>query len=463
MDIKRRDFLKIVGLGGATAALSSCSPGSPEKLILYLIPEEEIVPGEATWYASVCRECPAGCGVLVKTVEGRAIKVEGNPNHPVNRGRLCARGQASLQRLYSPDRIQQPLKKAADESLQPISWEAAEKILAGKFSEFKGQADRIAFVTPLLTGSLDNLIDTWLKALGGGQRFRYELISYESLREANRIAFGLAEIPSYDIEHARLIFSFGADFLETWLSPVEFARQFASMRSYRDGSMGRFVYIGPRLSLTGANSDEWIAVRPGTEALLALSMIQVILAGNLASGLPLSEVQELRTLVAGFAPETVAEKIGMSADKIHVLGREFARQRPSLALADGKSPRGTEMCVAVNLLNYVVGNVGRTVQFGPNAAAGKASSYSDMQKLIEAMEQEKVSVLLLAGVNPVFTLPEAGRFQAALKKVSLVVSFASFPDETAAASHLVPLGKFLQLSQGSVETTLPACKAGNGF
>ena len=437
MDIKRRDFLKIVGLGGATAALSSCSPGSPEKLIPYLIPEEEIVPGEATWYASVCRECPAGCGVLVKTVEGRAIKVEGNPNHPVNRGRLCARGQASLQGLYNPDRIQQPLKKAADESLQPISWEAAEKILAGKFSEFKGQADRIAFVTPLLTGSLDNLIDTWLKALGGGQRFRYELISYESLREANRIAFGLAEIPSYDIEHAHLIFSFGADFMETWLSPVEFARQFASMRSYRDGSMGRFVYIGPRLSLTGANSDEWIAVRPGTEALLALSMIQVILAENLASGLPLAEEQELRTLVARFAPETVVEKIGMSADKIRVLGREFARQRPSLALADGKSPRGTEMCVAMNLLNYVVGNVGRTVQFGPNAAAGKASSYRDMQKLIEAMEQEKISVLLLAGVNPLFTLPEAKRFQQAFKKVSLVVSFSSFPDETAAASHLV--------------------------
>ncbi len=445
MEIKRRDFLKMIGLGGATVAISGCSPGSPEKLIPYLIPEEEIIPGEATWYASVCRECPAGCGMLVKTVEGRAIKVEGNPDHPVNRGRLCARGQASLQGLYNPDRIQQPLKKGADESFQPILWEATEKILAGKLAELKGQAGRIAFVTPLLTGSLDNLIDTWLKALGGGRRLRYELIGYESLREANRIAFGLQKIPSYDIEHARLIFSFGADFLETWLSPVEFARQFASMRSYREGRMGRFVYIGPRLSLTGANSDEWIAVRPGTEALLALSMIQVIIADNLASGLSQAEVRELRIHGAGFAPESVAEKIGISADKIRVLGREFARQRPSLALADGKSASGTETCVAVNLLNYVVGNVGQTVQFGPNAAAGKASSYSDVRKLIEAMEQGKISVLLLAGVNPVFTLPEASRFQAALKKVSLVVSFASFPDETAAASHLVlPDNTFLE-------------------
>jgi anaerobic selenocysteine-containing dehydrogenase/Fe-S-cluster-containing dehydrogenase component len=445
MEIKRRDFLKIVGLGGATAAISSCSPSSPEKLIPYLIPEEEIIPGEATWYASVCGECPAGCGMLVKTVEGRAIKVEGNPEHPVNRGRLCARGQASLQGLYNPDRIRQPLKRASDGSLQPISWEEAEKHLAAQISQLRGQGNRIALVTSLLTGSLDRLADAWLKAVGGGARLRYEPISYESLREANRLAFGLAEIPYYDIENARLIFSFGADFLETWLSPVEFARQFASMRSYRDGSMGRFVYIGPRLSLTGANADEWIGAKPGTEGLLALSMIQVILAENLASGVSPSDVQAFRGLLAKFTPESVAGTAGISSDKIRVLARAFAREKPSLAVADSKNANGTNTCLAVNLLNYVVGNVGRTVQFGSNASAGRVSSYAEMRKLIDAMEEGKISVLLLAGVNPVFTLPEADRFQAALKKVSLVVSFASFPDETATASHLVlPENTFLE-------------------
>ena len=445
MEIKRRDFLKLLGVGGATAAISGCSSGSPEKLIPYLIPEEEIIPGQATWYASVCGECPAGCGMLVKTLEGRAIKAEGNPDHPVNRGRLCSRGQASLQGLYNPDRIQQPLKKSADESFQPISWEAGESLLATKLSELNGQADRIAFLTPTLTGSLDHLIDVWLSAIGGGTRLRYELINYETLREANNIAFGLPEIPYYDIEHARLILSFGADFLETWLSPVEFARQFASMRAYREGRMGRFAYIGPRLSLTGANSDEWIAVRPGAEGFLALSMIQVILAEKLTSGLAETEVQELRDLVADFTPELVAAKVGISADKIRVLSRAFSRERPSLALADGKGPHGTDTCLAVNLLNYVAGNVGQTVQFGPNAAAGRISTYSEVQKLIEAIEQGKISVLLLEGVNPAFTLPEASRFQAALKKVSLVVSFTSFPDETAAASHLIlPDNNFLE-------------------
>ena len=105
MEIKRRDFLKILGVSGVSAAVSGCSSETSRTLIPYLIPENEVVPGQATWYATVCRECPAGCGVLAKTMEGRAVKVEGNPDHPVNQGRLCARGQASLQGLYNPDRI----------------------------------------------------------------------------------------------------------------------------------------------------------------------------------------------------------------------------------------------------------------------------------------------------------------------------------------------------------------------
>ncbi|MGE5304269.1 MAG: molybdopterin-dependent oxidoreductase [Alphaproteobacteria bacterium] len=445
MEIKRRDFLKLLGVGGATAAISGCSPNTPEKLIPYLIPAEEIVPGQGTWYATVCRECPAGCGMLAKTIEGRAVKVEGNPKHPVNQGRLCARGQASVQGLYNPDRITQPLKKGTDRSLQPISWKEAEGLLADQLSKLAGQANRIAFVTSLCTGSLDRLIDAWLKAVGSGSHLRYEAISYEPLREANRLAFGAAEIPYYDIEQSRMIFSFGADFLETWLSPVEFARQFAAARQYREGRMSRFVYIGPRLSLTGANSDEWVAVQPGTEVFLALSMAQVILAENLASGPTQAEFEAMRSLLARFAPESVAAKVAVSGDRIRVLARAFAREKPSLALANGNSSNGTDTCVAVNLLNYVAGNVGSTVQFGHNASAGSLSPYADARKLIEEIEAGEISVLLLAGVNPLFTLPEAQRFQEALKKVPLVVSFSSFPDETAEASHLIlPDNTFLE-------------------
>jgi molybdopterin-containing oxidoreductase family iron-sulfur binding subunit len=445
MEIERREFLKLLGISGVAAVVPGCSSDSPRKLIPYLIPEEEIIPGRATWYASVCRECPAGCGMLVKTTEGRAIKVEGNPDHPVNQGRLCARGQASLQGLYNPDRIRQPMKRGVDGTFQPVSWDEAEKLIGDRLAELKGKEDRIAFVTPLITGSLDGLIDLWLKSLGGAKRFRYEPVSYEALKQASRIAFGVGEIPYYDLAGADFILSFGADFLETWLSPVEHARHFAAMRSYRDGSMGRFVYVGPRLSATGANADEWIAVKPGSESFLALAMIHVILAeglGGVSSG---PELKALQALTGTFTPEATAEEVGISPDKIRVLARALAKRRPSLALADAKGSNATEVGLAVNLLNYVVGNVGRTVQFGSRGAAEQTSSYRSVQKLLGEVEQGEISLLLLAGVNPLFNLPEGKRFKEGLEKIPLVVSFSSFPDETAAAAHLIlPENTFLE-------------------
>ena len=131
MGIDRRNFLKLLGVS-ATAPLASCASGPVEKIIPYVIQPEDIVPGVSVHYATVCQECSAGCGMLVRTREGRAVKVEGNPSHPVNAGSLCARGQASLQGLYNPDRIRQPLARDDAGRLQPISWEESEQIVADK-------------------------------------------------------------------------------------------------------------------------------------------------------------------------------------------------------------------------------------------------------------------------------------------------------------------------------------------
>ncbi|MFQ5802951.1 MAG: molybdopterin-dependent oxidoreductase [Candidatus Methylomirabilales bacterium] len=440
--VNRRQFLKMVGVGGATATLAACTSEPPEKLIPYLIPPEEIIPGEAVWYATTCRECPAGCGMLVRTREGRAVKVEGSPQHPVNTGRLCARGQASLQGLYNPDRIYQPLLRNDAGQLQPTSWEEAEKLLAARLTGLvrEKKADGIAMVTPVLTGSLDRLVQTWLAYLGSGRRLAYEAFSYESLRAANRITFGQDAFPDYDIEAADLLLSFGADFLETWISPVAYARGFAAMRTYRNGRMGTFLAVEPRLSLTAANADEWIPIKPGTEVFLALGMIHVMLAEGLVSSLPQEEMARIQTLVEAYEPEMVARHAEVPTGTIFRLARAFARAKPGLALGGGVAGTGsnaTATLVAINLLNYVAGNVGKTVRFGSNASLSSLATYHDMLNLIEAINGGEVQALLLCGVNPAFTLPEAAGFRAALRKVPLVVSFSSFMDETTAQAHLV--------------------------
>ena len=442
MGIDRRAFLKVIGVGGATTALVGCGAEPPEKLIPYLIPPEELIPGMASWYATVCRECPAGCGMLVKTLEGRAIKGEGNLAHPVNQGRLCARGQASLQGLYNPDRIREPLSRDQNGHLHSISWDEAEGRVASRLADLrrKGKADRVAFLTPLLSGGLDRLIDTWLSALGSRRRLRYEPFAYEPLRTANRITFGRDAIPAYDLEGAKFLLSFGADFLETWISPVAYARGFAAMRAYQDGRIGTFFYVGPRLSLTAANADRWIPIKPGTEGFLALGMIHVILGEGLEGALPQEERERLKSLVKPYPPERVAIRTELPEGTIFRLARAFAREKPSLALGGGVAMTGsnaTSTCVAINLLNYVVGNVGKTVRFGPNVTLANLATYRDMLSLIDAMNGDKVEVLLLYSTNPLFTLPQAAGFREALRKVPLVVSFSSFLDETTAEAHLI--------------------------
>jgi len=184
--IKRRDFLKIIGVAGGTAvAASSCSEPF-EQIIPYVIPPEGIVPGLPYYYASTCTECPAGCGVKVKTREGRAIHIEGNELNPINKNSICARGQASLQGLYNPDRIRSPLFRNDAGALQPLGWDKAEETLVEKINDLvkQGKSDKIVFLTNNVAGSLNTLIDQWTKSLGA-KHYIYETYSYEPLKKAN--------------------------------------------------------------------------------------------------------------------------------------------------------------------------------------------------------------------------------------------------------------------------------------
>jgi anaerobic selenocysteine-containing dehydrogenase len=260
--IKRRDFLKIIGVAGGTAAVASSCSEPVEQIIPYVIPPEGIIPGVPNYYASTCRECSAGCGIVVKNREGRAIKIEGNPESPINGGASCAMGQAALQGLYNPDRIRSPLSNINDDKLQPLGWEAAEKALTEKIEELrgKGKNGNIVFLSNNITGTLGTLVDEWMDALGG-KHIQYETYAYESMKEANKISFGIDKIPTYHLENTKYLLSFGADFIETWLSPTEYTRQFSQMHGVKDKSVGRFVHIEPRASLTATNADDWISIK----------------------------------------------------------------------------------------------------------------------------------------------------------------------------------------------------------
>ena len=450
--VGRRTFLKVLGSAGPAAAVSACSPVEPQRIIPFVVPPEDVIPGVATWYASVCGECPAGCGTLVRTREGRAVKVEGNPEHPLNRGSLCIRGQSSLQGLYNPDRIPGPQTRrttnetAGQSVLEPSDWESAQQQLVERLETARTSGEgRVAIVTPLMTGTLDGLVETWAQAVGA-RRLRYESFAYEAIRAANRLTFDRDAVPYHDFSSPELLVSFGADFQETWLSTVNHTRDHTDNRRVRDGRKSEFVQIEPRMSLTGASADEWIEITPDTEGLLAAAMVDTIIAeGRVQAGsFSQATVEKLGELVGAYSADGVAARTGVSAEHIRELARTFSDPTrgpgTSLAVGSGVASSGqnaTATQVAINLLNIVAGNIGRTVRFGPDAAWGRVSPYQDMVTLTDAMRNGEIDVLILHDVDPMHTMPGGADFGGALTNVPFVASTSAFPDDTTQRADLV--------------------------
>ncbi len=441
--LRRRDFLKIVGVTTTTAAvMGGCSYETVDRLIPYVNPPEDLVPGMPKFYASTCRACPAGCGILVKNREGRAIKIEGNPSSPINKGTLCARGQALPQELYNPDRLRGPAVRNGDGRMEPKSWADAEAALAARIEEAvaKGKPGNIVFLTTHVSGTFASLLNEWLDAVGG-RLVTYEPISYAPLLEANRITFGIARIPTYRLDEADFLVSFGADYLETWLSPTQYQYRYAEMHSVRGEGHGVFkgksVHVEARLSLTGANADKWIKVRPGTEGFLALGIANAVIEKGFARTSP-DERYRISRLVAPYTPERVAEICDVPAETVTSLARSLGEASRPLAVGGGAAyttTAATDAMVAVNLLNYLLGAVGERVDFSAAQTVGEAGSYAEMAELIESMRKGEVDVLLVHDANPAYSLPAEAGFAEAVANVPYVASFSSFRDETSAHAH----------------------------
>jgi anaerobic selenocysteine-containing dehydrogenase/Fe-S-cluster-containing dehydrogenase component len=447
--LERRDFLKIIGLAGTSAALG-CSSTAPNDLIPYISPPEDLIPGEASWYASTCRECPAGCGLLAKNRDGRIIKVEGNPLHPISGGKLCARGQASLQGLYNPDRVLGPSKKKEKGKWVPVTWEQGEEVLVRTLADLvrKGRGERMVFVSELMNGSLKDLTARWLSEMGSRELLLYESLAYEPLRQANRAVFQCDGFPHYRIDRADFLISLGAGFLETWISNLEFARQFAAFHALQPKGKYPFIFVGPRLSLTANNADQKIFVPPGDEYLIGLGLLRVLLDEGLLGHFPSDRRPALAKALQDFSLERISQKTGIQAPIIRNLARKFSRAEKPLVLAEGQGlsgPRAFEAAITANLLCLVKPGTQQAMDFNSKSAYAQAAPLARMKELSEKMKRGEVDLLLLGQVNPAFTLPFSSEFQQGLEAVPLVVSFSSYWDETSSRAHLVlPHHTFLE-------------------
>lgn len=469
--MERRDFFKLSALLGAAASLEACR--KPAAQILRFVPEEEFTPGVATWRPSLCTACAAGCGLHVRVMEGDAEvvrhgerglmkiglakKLEGNPAHPVNQGRLCPRGQAGLQITYHPERLSNPLRRTGPRGsgqYQEVGWDDAIKLLVEQLSVFAGgggQGAPLAFVASRLSGQRRILVEKFLATLGAPAPFFFEPFDDSVLRRANELSFGRHQLPTYDLSRTSYVLSFGADFLGTWNSPVANNLAYGLMRQGRSGQRGKFVQVEPRMSQTGANADEWLPARPGTEGVLALGLVHILMREKLVPVSASRASARIKGWAEGFpeyTPESVGSLTGITAERIARLAHELAAHRPAVAVIGGAPlahTNGLFNALAVNALNEVLDSIEKPggIFFTPDAPVTGGSTalppspplHRLTEKILSGSAQ--VRVLLLDGANPVYASPQAWHVREALDKIPFIASFGCFLDETSSLADLI--------------------------
>ncbi len=434
-EFNRRDFLKVLGWGGTAVALSGCGNTSIENGAEVITPYVElpsyVTPSISTYFNSTCAQCEAACNIMGRVREGRVLKAEGNPNSPINRGKMCGLGQSGVQAHYNPDRLQKPLLNGKE-----VSWDDALKLVNDKLATVKGE--EVAFVTGGMSGHVQALFGNYMDALGSKNHFVYEAVSPAVVRAANKKAYGVS-MPRFRIDKAKVVVSFGADFLGAWVSPVYFSQLYAQFRKgARPEGRGVLVQIEPKMTLTGANADRWIAIRPGTEGILAMGLINAL--GTAGVKIP----ADIAAAAKDYTPERVGVDTGVSFDQINKLAARLKERSPSLVLMGGAAEgyaHGSQNAAAIALLNQVLGNVGKTVEAAGSVPfpqlAPTVGNRASLTALNDGLAAGKYKVVFSYGANPVYSAPAALKFKDNYAKAGFKVAFAQYLDETASAADLV--------------------------
>lgn len=483
MEIKRRHFLSVLSFvigGGVGTALSPLPWKLTDDFSIWSQnwPWTPVPPqGPVSYETSSCTLCPAGCGIAVRKVEERAVKIEGQADHPINKGGICILGLAGTQLLYSPSRIKTPLKRKGSRGgnqWEKISWDQAITEVAEKLFEMrrKHQAHSLACFAGPGKGTGPRLFQRFLTAYGSPNFIQqatvadvYEMVFSKMMGKKRPVGF--------DIEATDFLLSFGAGILEGWDSPV---RQFRA-NSGRKEKKGQFFQIEHRLSNTAAKADQWLAITPGTESILALGLAHVMVKEALYDESFVNKHTHgfdalLNLLITQYPPDKVSEATGVDPSSILSLARKFAAAKKPLAVCgrgQGATPGALAEVVAVQTLNTLTGRIqaaggiwsvpepkisdwpdikmDRTAKEGStkNRIDGAASKpFSDSPYLAHKFAENILSeaaypieVLFVAGANPAYTLPNTARVKKALDRIPFIVSFSSFMDETAQMADLL--------------------------
>lgn len=499
--LSRRELLKLsVGVVGATATmgmarglLTSLETEEAETYFSQSSGQEEIVP-------TVCLMCPSGCGMLARVVDGNLVKLEGSPMHPINLGALCPKGQASPELLYNPDRIAGPMRRVGERGSgkwEPISWSQAIEQVAGTLMGLRdaGHPERAALLYGETRGQTRKFFEHFMSAVGSPNTISHDSLNIEAAKLGTLFTQGIYELPNYDLENASFVISFGANMLEAGRVPQRMVAGYSYMRRGR-AERGKIVYVDPRQGVTGAKADEWIPIKPGTDAAMILAIANVIIktgqfdsdfVRNYSFGFEDFNDDDGRLhkgfksyVLENFDPRQAEIITGVPATTLSRIAGEFAGNPPAIAIMPGKGGlltgnfNGLATAMAINCLNALVGSLETpggvlTQRYMPCpdwpelpsdsvAEAGREADRVDGAGSVfplgkhayqavadRILDGYPIEALLLYDANPVYETPGGDRFIQAFEKIPFIVSFSTFEDETAHYADLIlPEPTFLE-------------------
>jgi Fe-S-cluster-containing dehydrogenase component len=416
--VSRRRFLEAAGFTFSLSVLNGCSR-QPEEIALPFVDQPEgIVPGRSVSYASTCHGCSAGCGLLATVRDGRPLKMEGLPEHPISAGGLCAVGQALPLGLYDTLRLKHPLAKQ-----QESDWADVDRSIQHALDDFKsGNSGRgaVRFVTPTVTSpAFQAQIDQFLNQFTDGRHVVVDPVSSSAILDAHHRTHGVRVLPRYRFENADVVVSLGADFLGTWLSPVEFTAAWKTRRvpTPKHPVMSHHVQLEGRVSLTGSNADRRFRVSPQEYGSLLRHLHAAIQA------------------LVNETPEELAEVPCPidSADLASLANRLVDARSRSLVVSDSQD---VHVQTIINAINLRLENYESTLDV-VHPSRQRRGNDSDLLNLLDELKAGEVDALFVHGIDLTHNLSDRESAVTAIARVPLVVSFAERTDDFAALAGFV--------------------------
>jgi len=488
MRFTRRQFIQALGGAAGAAALVKSQTSGVDQVAAdvqrWATPEEALVP-------SICQQCPGGCGLLVRTLDGEVAGISGNPLHPINRGSVCPKAFGGLQLLYDSNRIKGPMIRSGERGrFRSIGWEEALSVVSARLSDLraKGLSHTVVILGGQYRGYRDTLWSRFAQAYGTPNYIRVRCFSPDKPALAHHLMQGVATPLAYDLAEARFILSFGAGLLESWIGPVHTSQAFARLRRSGDRPRGLLVQIDPRRSPTAIKSDRWIPIVPGTDGVLALGIANALIREALYDHEFVEEhtfgfedwvdssgqrhVGFKNLVLREYGLFTVSAATGVPVKSIIEIARNLGALKPAIVIGErgpAYGPDDLHTRMAIHSLNALVGNIGVVgglrIQgdlpvapfpaINQDAAAKQGTAQvrldgagesqyfiaSDAPQLLPERilsgNPYPVNALFLFATNPLANHPAKEAFAAALKKIPFIVSFSPFLDESSSMADLI--------------------------